>query len=681
MIENNIIQSLGAGSGIDSRSLVKQLTEIERTAPQERIDTKRELRETQISDFGLVKSALATFQTAAQALIKPEGLFSKSATYTQSDSLVPTTISTTVEPGTYKFEVNELAQSQTLASSEFVNQSDAVGLGTLTFNFGEWDVGTFTADSAKTSKTITIDASNNSLKGLKDTINNAKMGVTASIINNGSGFVLSINAETGFKNQIEIIAAEGGAPSGDIDDSGLSRFAFNAASIAEPGTAKTTQKQEGKDAELVVNGLTISRSTNTVSDVVDGLTLDLLKKSPGEIISVTVSNDKTFAKQTTRDFVDAYNTLLETLEPAIGYDKENEKRGSLANDALAKSVISQMRNIFASTVTGLPDSATFTALTNLGVRTELDGTLSIKDKEFDKAFDENFEAIQKLLAPATQSSASGISVNSFGKQTQAGEYDVVITQTPRRGAFTAGVIATGFPLDTTGKNYGLNLSVNGVATDLIEMPVDVTYNTEADLAAAMQTAINNDAKLKAANSTVSVTFSAGAFVITSGKFGDSSSVNVVSATGDAFSDLGIAAGNGTNGRDVGGTINGVAGFGLGQVLLPKLGEAAEGLSLIVGDNATGGKVNFSRGVTGQLDTLINTFLQTNGLIKKREDTLKADVTNLKDDEKQLDRRMTAYEERLMQQFIAMENIVNGLNGSGDFLDNLFKSLPFTSSRD
>ena len=683
MIENNIIQSLGAGSGIDSRNLVTQLTEIERSAPQARIDTKTELKETQISDFGKIKSALSTFQASVEALTSDEGLFSKSASFTESDALVPTGLGTDVASGTYKFEVTSLAQSQSLASPEFSSEDDQVGEGTLTFNFGHWDSGTFEGDADATPTTITIDSTNNSLKGLRDEINNAEMGVTASIVNNGSGYVLLMTAESGENNELEITVAEAGGSPTDTDDNDLSRFGYTAELLSDPMVTPTrlTQQQAGTDATLVVNGLTVNRSTNSVTDVVDGLTLDLLKSSPGEIISVTVSDDIEFAKQTTRDFVDAYNALLEELEPVIGYDEENEQYGSLVNDSLAKSVVGQMRNIFASSVTGLPEDATFKALTNLGIRTELDGTLSITDKEFDAAFKDNLEDVQNLLSASTKSSASDITVNSFGKQTVAGEYDIVVTTTPRKGAFTGDTVAQGFPFDTDSLSFGLNLIVNGVESDLITVPTDVTYDTEADLAAAMQSAINADANLKAAGATVTVAFDTDHFVMTSTKYGASSNVNVDSVTGDVDSFLKIAQGNGSAGRDVAGTVDGVVGFGLGQVLLPKLGEAAEGLSVVVGENATSTTVNFSRGVGGQLDELIDTFLQSNGLIDKREETLERDISTLEGEEERLDRRMSAYEERLMQQFIAMENILNGLNNSGSFLDNLFKSLPFTSSKD
>jgi flagellar hook-associated protein 2 len=685
MIENNIIKSLGAGSGIDSGALVKQLTEIERAAPQGRIDTKREKAEAQISDFGLMASAMDKLKSAVTALTEKEGLYSKSASYTDSDALVPTKLDTNVQPGTYSMEVKALAASQSLSFPGLPSASDAVGEGVLTFNFGSWDRDTnkdptaFVADPSAKTYTVTIDSTNNSLNGLKDAINKAEMGVQASIIFDGTGHRLVISAPSGANKEMQITAAEAGDTPTNTDAGGLSRFAFNdaIAGIAD------VEKQMGADAELVINGLALTRSSNKITDVVQGLTLDLLKAAPGEVVTVTVSDDKAFAEEKIRGFVDAYNAFLEEVEPAFSFNKEEEKWGSLRNDSLAKSVLTRFRSVIGAAIPGLTDSS-YSALTNLGIRTQLDGTLKINEDDFEKAMSNNFADVQKLLAPHTHSSASDITVNSFGKQTQAGSYDVVITTPPKKGYFTGATMgpAVTFPnFDTTGKSYSFTLNVNGVESNSIALPADAMYGTGEELAAAMQSAINADSKLKDGGITALVTYDANSnsMSITSTRYGTNSWVNVVSASGDAITDLGIAQGNGTKGVNVAGTVNGVPGFGLGNVLLPKLGEKAEGLSMIIGENATGGTVNFSRGFAGQMEELVGQFMQTNGLFDSREDILERQLVDLDDQETRLERRMTAFHERLLQQFIAMESVLNGLNSQGGFLENLVDSLPFTSS--
>ena len=687
MIDNNIIQSLGAGSGIDTRNLVKQLVSIERSAPQERIDSQREKAETQISDYGIVKSALSTLQDAAKILTDPEGMFSKTASFTESTALVPTELTTDVQPGVYTLEVNDIAQSASYSSGVFASKDDAVGEGTLTFNFGDWesDLSGFTANTDRESFTVTIDSSNNSLEGLRDAINDADAGVQASIVNNGSGYVLQITAPSGQSNELEIVVSESGGSPTNADASDLSRFSFTT------GGFQLSEDQEGKDARLTINGLSVTRETNVVDDVVSGLKLDILSAAPGEPVTITVTDDKAFAEQNVRDFVAAYNTFLEVLDPLFGAttrendDGEKETvQGSLANDSLAKSILSRIRTSIASAIPGLA-SSNYTSLTNIGIRTELDGTLSIDEDDFKEAFNNNFEDVQKLLSPLTESSNADIKVNSFNDNTTAGEYDVVITTPPARGFYQGNAIDASvvFPdYDSTGRDYSFTISVNGTESQSLTLPT-ATYATQDELAAAIQSVINADTNLQEAGVSVTASYDSvnNRFDIVSTSYGTSSTVNITAASANIADDLGLAVANGTAGVKVAGTINGVPGFGSANVLLPDLDEPGAGLAMIIGENATSATVNFSRGFAGELNELISSFLASDGVIALREESLETQVESFDDDQGNLDRRMSAYEERLMRQFIAMERILNGLSNSGSFLDNLIDTLPFTAKRD
>ncbi|MFL0799164.1 MAG: flagellar filament capping protein FliD [Agarilytica sp.] len=696
MIDNNIIQSLGVGSGIDTNNLVKQLTEIERAAPQERIDSKRELAETQISDFGLLTSALSTLQDAAEALTDPEALFSKSASFTESDALVPTSLDTDVPAGTYAFTVDQVAQAQSLAFTGFSDPTDAVGEGTLTFNFGEWErdgngdidtgAGTpFVQDTEHESTTITIDSSNNSLNGLRDAINAADFGVSATVVFDGTDYHLALLATSGNENQLEIVASEDGGSPTNTDSSDLSRFAFN----TDITSYEALETQGGQDAIVTINGLSVNRSSNTIDDIVDGLTLDILAETEvGETVTVTVSDDKEFAEQNIRTFVDSFNAFLEAVDPIFGTREEEDEdgdteiiQGSLANDGLAKSVISQIRALVASSVTGLSDDAVFTSLTNIGIRTELDGTLSIDEDDFESAFDDNFEDIQKLLAPLTISDSEDITINSYNDNTQPGEYDIVVTQAPSQGLYEGSAFAgISFPLDTSTKTYTFIAEVNGTTSGTITIPSD-TYADESALAGAIQTAINTDSELDEAGISVTVAYDSdsGGLDITTNAYGDSTNFNITTTSDDSRDELGLIVQDGTAGDTAAGTVDGTAGFGSANVLLPTLGEDGEGLALVLGNSATSATVNFSLGFAGELERLIDNFLDSDGPIALREDTLDDTIDGLDEDEEDLDRRISSYEERLIQQYIAMERIIGSLNSSGSFLDNLINTLPFTAN--
>ncbi|MFT7559292.1 MAG: flagellar hook-associated protein 2 [Flavobacteriales bacterium] len=687
MIDNNILQSLGAGSGIDTPNLISQLVSIERTAPQQRIDSKRDLAETRISDFGTLTSTLSTLQDAAAALIEPEALFSKSASFTESDALVPTELGTDVQAGTYAFEVAQIATAHTLAYAGVSDVDAAIGEGTLTFSFGAWartaDVisGAFTQDTDTDDVTITIDSTNNSLEGLRDAINDADFGASASIIFDGTDFRLTIVAESGEDNQLEITANESGG-------AGLSDYAFTTGAEID-GAGDPIDRQGGQNAELTLNGVTIERSSNTIDDIVEGLTLDILKPTDvGEIVSVTVADDKAFAEQNIRNFVEAYNLFLEAIDPIFGVneveDEEGETEtvvGSLANDGLAKSILTQIRTTISSAIPGLADSD-LTSLTNVGIRTEIDGSLSIDEDDFTEAFESYFEDVQKLFSPHTITSDNDITINSFSDNTTAGEYDIVVTQAPVKGYYDLGNAIVNLPgtdLVIAGGTHTFQFDVNGTQTEELTLP-DGTYTTTDELVAAVQTLINGDVNLTEATETVTVSYNSGtgALDFDSKRYGAASIVSIVAASTDSLNDLGFVEGTGTAGATAAGTVNGEAAFGSANVLLPALGDPGEGLAMVIGENAVSATVNFSRGFAGELNALIESFLATDGVIATRTETLGNNIDALEEDETALDRRMTSYEERLLNQFIAMERIISSLSSSGSFLDNLINTLPFTS---
>ena len=589
-MSQNIVNLLGAGSGIDTQALVSQLVEVEKAAPQARIDSKRENFQTQISDLGLLNSALDTLKLAADAMGDADTFNSKSAAFANSTAIVPAQLDPEAQTGEYSFTVSQLAQAQSLSSETvFSDPSDAVGQGTLTFNFGAWDVATppadptaFTQDSTQTSQTITIDNTNNSLTGLANAINEANFGVQASIINDGTGYRLLMRADSGLNNQLQITATD--TDGNNTDASGLSQFAFSASSF------NMTQNQVGQDAAFTINGLSVTRTTNEITDVIDGFTFNLsgtTDDATGETFNITISDDKTSAETAVRDFVAAYNLFLETIEPLIGFNEETNDYGSLYRDSLAKSPASQIRSLLVADVEGL--NSTFTALTNVGIRTELDGTLSIDEDDFTSAVDNNYDLFKNLFIPVTQSSTDQISINSFGDVTETGQYSVVITQAPSKESLTgdtlgAGLIAglaadvptsatltgtaptvalsnfvatsgsfigspsaTTIPLDLLTQGAGANdydftITVDGVASaGNISLPV-ADYASYSDMATALQTAINGDANI----SGVTVSHANGQFTFASGTTGASSNVSFTTVGANA-ANLGIGSGTSTNG--------------------------------------------------------------------------------------------------------------------------------------
>ena len=703
MATNNIISSLGAGSGIDTVALVEGLVNAERIPKESQLDTKQEKLELQLSSYGVLANAMSTMQDSLELLGSSDTFNTKNVTFPDTSVLTPTAVDTDVLEGDYEIEVLALAKSHSLASTTFSDPTDVVGKGTLTFNFGTWSDGLdpvvnpdlftdFSVDADATSTTITIDDSNNSLSGLRDAINSADFGVQASIVENGGSYQLLITAPSGANGELSITVAEDGATPTDNDASDLSRFAFNTAG------SQLTANQAGADASLKVNGMTISRESNKIDDVVQGLDFTINKLSAGEIVSITISNDKAVAEQTVRDFVASYNVFYDIakalITPADESDEDSEELntdGGLISDPSARGMIRQLQTSISQSVTGL--SGSYSSLSSIGIMTARDGTIEIDEDHFTNSFENNYKEIINLFTPQSGSSDSQIDVVKFNPTTQAGSIDVVVTTAPEKGYLNGGTIDGLAPLtlpavfdpgtetfttdlDTSLGDYSFKISVDGTESNTISLTD--TFSTAEEVRVKLQSLINGDTKLQGVGAKIDVTYDAGndRFDFISRSWGSSSKVNMTEV-GTNIGELGITVDTGTAGVDAVGTINGEAAFGSGNIFLPPLGSSLSGLSLQIGPTATSATINLSQGFATQLDNIFETFMAKQGLIDQREDRINTQLDEIKEDRDELDVRLDKRFLYLQAQFLTMERILSSLSETGGMLDGLVDRLPFT----
>ncbi len=669
-VGSNIINQLGSGSGIDTQNIVDQLVELERLPEDRRLDRREERIEAQISGLGLLRSAVDDLESAMTPLANADTFDAKQASISDTSLMAVNSLSPEAVPGNYRIKVEQVAQSQSLASGTYASLDSAVGEGSLTIRFGDWasDLSTFTADADATGATIEIDQSNNSLSGLRDAINDADIGVQASIVGQEGSYQLLLTGPTGATRELEITATEGASP-------GLANFDFNET------TQNFTQQQEGLDAIVRVNGLQVTRNSNVITDVIEGVEFELFNSSATEEISINVTEDRSLAEDAIRDFVEAYNTFYTETNRLISRDEGEDGKGSLSNDPLAGNMLRTIRSMIGSAMPGIDSD--FNSLATIGIRTKIDGTLEIADEgeatDFDAAISNNFEQVRNLFVPNTESSDSRINVTAFGSRTQPGSYAVEITQEATKGFLNADPVAVAFPLDTTGKDYSFALKVDGKQSATIALPDGKTYASGAELAEDFQTLINADSTLKDGFAKVNVTFNTGtgALEFQSDSYGAASNVEFTQVGVD-MADLGVAVGAGTAGQDVAGTVDGETAFGFGNVLRPAIGSPAEGLSMTIAPGATTGTVGFSRGLGGMLTGIVDSYVRNSGLISQRETNLKEDKSDIADAREALDRRSEAFRARQEAQFRAMEQIVRSLNSTGDFLEGINDRLPFTA---
>lgn len=675
-MDTNIVSALGGGSGIDTTKLVKDLVSLEKAPQQQRLDSKKEQLDAQISAYGTLKSSLSEFKNILAPLANNDTFNSRSVSFPETDVITPSSLAADAQTGTYQIEVESVAQAHSLASNTTYSDKDAsIGAtGNLTIRLGTWtyDVSenpvSFAENEKQTSLSIEVLAED-SLQDIADKINEQDSDVQASVLLVDGSYQLMMSAPSGAHNALEVTG----------DDPSLDVFAFNAANYAN-----VTETQQGKDAKVQLNGLTVYRETNNIDDVITGLEFTLNKASPGEKFTFTVSEDKNTGEQAIRDFIEAYNTFFETAKSLTGVSKDAETnqttRGDLATDGTAKSLIARIRSVITAAVPGVSD---FNALTNVGIRTKLDGTLEIVDKDFSAAIKDNFEQVASLFAPQTSSTSSSvdISIGSYASKTVPGTYSGSISTAPSKGSVIGDAAFAAFnTADTPAGDFSFSVTVDGTTSSSLTLSGDFT--TAESLRAELQSLINNDDTLKEAKAFVDVIVAPGGELqLVSREYGSASKVSFDATGADFAAQTGLStASASTSGVDVAGTINGETAFGSGNVLLPKIDSDPYGLNLTVKEGASGAfSITYSRGLAGELTSLIDSFLSGSGIINTREENINKQLDGIVNDQENLDRKMTIYESRLTEQYLAMERIIASLQQTGDSLNGILDRLPFTAS--
>ncbi|WP_341582242.1 flagellar filament capping protein FliD [Marinobacter metalliresistant] len=373
------ITSLGAGSGIFSNDLVDQLINADRKPAELRLDQKQQRTELALSAFGKIKSSLEGIKAPLDALAKPGGLQAFSGSSSSEGVATVSVDPATAGRGSYSLNVTQLAQAQSVASAPGVytdSDTTTVGTGTLTLN-----VGGVSAD-------ITVDGSNNTLDGLAAAINEANAGVSAGVVDTGSGFRLVMTAdESGQANAIQVSVADDDG--NQTDTSGLSQFVFDGT------TSNMEETVQARDALMEINGIAVSRSTNTVEGVVEGLTFDL--KSVGTS-SIKVEQDSTVVAERVQEFVGKFNALQDAIKQVSGYNAETGRGGVLNGDSALRSLQSDLRSILTSVPANMEGSPV-RILADAGITTNPStGKLDFDQAKFTEQLESNPEAVNNLFA-------------------------------------------------------------------------------------------------------------------------------------------------------------------------------------------------------------------------------------------------------------------------------------------
>jgi flagellar hook-associated protein 2 len=651
------ISSLGVGSGVLNSDLVDQLVAAERGPKDNRLTQRTERTDALISAYGTLRSAVTELRLPMRQLGSADSLKSFSAT--SSGAGVDVSVSgSDASRGSYNVKVTSLAQSQALATREIFADRDAtsVGQGTLTLSVGD-----------KTTE-ITIGDNNDTLQGLANSINDANAGVSAGVIDTGNGYQLVLSAdETGTANAVSISAAD--SDNNNTDDQGLSRFAFNSDMALNSGLQQTIA---ASDAVMELNGVEVTRATNTIDDVVDGLSFNLT--ALGES-NVKVEQDTAAVADRVQAFVDKFNELQNTINELSSFDSETGQGSILTGDSTVRNIQNQLKRVLSDIVPGL-ENANVRSLADVGISTDFrSGELQFDSQRFQQQLRENPDDVTALFAEQGRSSDSQVEFVRSGSNTVPGDYNINVSEMASRGSLNFGMAST--DEITLGANNSLSFRIDGETNATVSL--EAKAYSPNQLASALETALNGSDALRSAGRSVQVGFDdAGGLTFTSNRFGSESNVSITSVTDVSSNGTNLSVASGTAGTDVQGTINGRAAEGDGQVLFLSNsdGGGAAGLQVRIAGGTIGdrGSVSFIEGISERAVDAITSILGENGSLDSRTKNLNRDLERIQQDQVDLERRIESYRERLVSQFSAADSLIAQLNSTRDYITQQFAGL-------
>lgn len=552
-----------------------------------------------------------------------------------------------------------------------VGGANPAAAGLVAGTGGQYLGASFAQDAQQVSGSIVIDSKNNTLQGIRDAINKAGFGVTASIISDGSSapyhLVLTSN-KTGAKSSMKISAT--GTDAGTADPTVAALLSYDPA-----GAQNLQQNSAARSTKLSVNGVQVVSESNTVTDAIQGVTMNV--NTLGST-SVNVATDTAALKSNVNAFVKAYNDLDTAVKGVSSYNAGSKTAGPLFGDVTVRALQTNLRAQLSKTVEGLPGG--INTLAEIGITFQKDGSLAVDSSKLDTAIKNNASTVGGLFAVLGSATDSQVSFDSSTSATKPGEYALRVTRLATQGALTSTAAINATTVIGTGTKWKVSLdqdsnNVLSSHTATIEIPAG-TY-TRAQLATAIQAAINGASNFS--SNSLAVNASVGAdnrLTVASNKWGSQSNIEITAVSGTSPATL-FGGATPAAGVDVAGTIGGEPATGSGQYLTARGGSPAEGLKVkITGGSvpADRGTVSFSQGYAYQLNNLANDYLATSGALAARKDGLNQTIKDIDKQRTNVNTRLVEVEKRYRAQFTALDMAISSMTKTASFLTQQLGSL-------
>ncbi|WP_312068860.1 flagellar filament capping protein FliD [Lelliottia nimipressuralis] len=376
------ISSLGAGTNLGLSTLYDNLQTAEQTKLTP-ITTQQTSYKAKLTAWNVVQASLTKLQTASDALKNTSAI--AQAKVSTTNSAFSATLSTSATAGTYSVEVSSLAASQSLLSPKVASKDTDLGDSSMSSR-----TITITQPGQKDPLTVTLASDKTSLSDVRDAINAKQGSVTASIIkaDDNSYYLALTSRDSGTTNKMTVTT----------DDAELAKFV----SYDPAGSSSVmTEQVAASDAVVKINGIEITRSSNTITDAPEGVTLNLTKTNKGSPETLTVVKDNQPMLDAVQAFVDAYNSLQTTIGNQTKYTKvdqgnsaQDTSNGDLLGDGTLRSIQTQLRSKLSASQ-GSGDLAT---LSQLGITQDITGKLTVDSTKLNKALTEKSADVISFLS-------------------------------------------------------------------------------------------------------------------------------------------------------------------------------------------------------------------------------------------------------------------------------------------
>ena len=653
----------GLISGLNTDQIITSYMAIARQPEQQLTDQKTKAQN-QLAAWQDLNTRVLALQTQSSAIASSTNFQTKTATSSQQD-IVDVSASTDATAGTYNVTVNKTAKSHQIASQTYSGLDSAVSSGTI--------------KSPSTAPRQYQYRFHQQYPRWRE--RRHKQGQRRS---------QRVRREPGYREQPTLLmvltSSQTGTDHKMVIDAGTTGLQIN---TDKDGNGNRTLVQAAGDAEIMLGSLKFTRGSNSISDIIPGVTLNLSNADTTKTVKIDVTQDTQSSKTAIQNFVSQYNDIITTIKNDTSYDSQTGNTGVLMGNYEVQALEMDLESAVTNSVPGIPiqkGQQTYNALSTIGITTGTDGLLVIDDAQLSSALSDHAADVGKLFGTTMQSDSpyvSLVSSNSDTKESGIKGYGISVTQAATRATLTAskamnGTLTADEILTLNGKQVSLQAgwSLTDVINEINKHTADTNvsaidtllgtdhfltlralqYGSNSNITAVSSLSVNSDVTSGVGNMTVSLTS------------------NSVSGEG--------GAGTRVLGLDVAGTINGERAKGNGQVLTadPESPTSpVKGLQVLV-TNPTAGDANatFIKGVGTRIQELLTKMTGSNGVFTTTETSLNSQIDATTKDISDMEDRLKVQQDQLYTQFNDMETKLAALQQQSDYLTQQFSSL--TSSK-